>query len=61
MKEPNLDTRPPEDDGHRAHPEHAPNPEERNLEALDRQGYVAMPQREEEFRVWENAAVWPDP
>ncbi|MBI1788044.1 MAG: ribbon-helix-helix protein, CopG family [Acidobacteria bacterium] len=29
------------------------------LEERDRRGYQAQPQREEEFRVWEDAAVWP--
>ena len=30
------------------------------LEERDRRGYLAQPQREEEFRVWENAAAWPE-
>ncbi|HEY1338482.1 MAG TPA: ribbon-helix-helix protein, CopG family [Bryobacteraceae bacterium] len=29
------------------------------LEAQDRRGYLAHPQREEEYRVWEDAASWP--
>jgi hypothetical protein len=29
------------------------------LEEQDRCGYVARPQREEEFRGWEDAAAWP--
>jgi len=29
------------------------------LEAQDRRGYLAQPQREEEFRMWEDAAAWP--
>jgi metal-responsive CopG/Arc/MetJ family transcriptional regulator len=29
------------------------------LEERDRRGYVAQPQRAEEFRVWEDAASWP--
>jgi metal-responsive CopG/Arc/MetJ family transcriptional regulator len=33
---------------------------ELELEARDRRGYLAQPQREEEFRVWENAAAWPE-
>lgn len=32
----------------------------RDLEERDRRGYRAKPQREEEFRPWEDAAVWPD-
>jgi hypothetical protein len=31
------------------------------LEAQDRRGYLAQPQREEEFRTWEDAAAWPEP
>lgn len=34
---------------------------ELELEEADRRGYSAKPQREEEFRVWEEAAVWPEP
>ena len=30
------------------------------LEAQDRCGYLAQPQREEEFRLWEDAAAWPE-
>ena len=30
------------------------------LEEQDRRGYLARPQREEEVRVWENAAAWPE-
>jgi metal-responsive CopG/Arc/MetJ family transcriptional regulator len=30
------------------------------LEDQDRRGYLAQPQREEEYRVWEDAAVWPE-
>jgi len=29
------------------------------LEERDRRGYLAQPQREEEFRIWEDAAAWP--
>ena len=29
------------------------------LEDRDRRGYLARPQREEEFRIWEDAASWP--
>jgi metal-responsive CopG/Arc/MetJ family transcriptional regulator len=32
---------------------------ELELEARDRRGYLAQPQREEEFRIWEDAAAWP--
>jgi metal-responsive CopG/Arc/MetJ family transcriptional regulator len=31
------------------------------LEDRDRRGYLAHPQREEEFRIWEDAASWPRP
>jgi metal-responsive CopG/Arc/MetJ family transcriptional regulator len=34
---------------------------ELELEERDRRGYLARPQREEEFRVWEDAAAWPEP
>jgi len=30
------------------------------LEEQDRRGYLAKPQREEEFRIWEDAAAWPE-
>jgi metal-responsive CopG/Arc/MetJ family transcriptional regulator len=33
---------------------------ELELEERDRRGYLAHPQREEEFRVWEDAAAWPE-
>ena len=33
---------------------------ELELEDLDRRGYLAQPQREEEFRMWEGAAAWPE-
>jgi metal-responsive CopG/Arc/MetJ family transcriptional regulator len=32
---------------------------ELELEEQDRRGYLAHPQREEEFRLWEDAAAWP--
>jgi len=32
---------------------------ELQLEEQDRRGYLAQPQREEEFRIWEDAASWP--
>ena len=44
----------------RALQEHLKHLKERELEARDRQGYLAKPQREEEFRVWEDAAAWPE-
>jgi len=31
-----------------------------DLEERDRRGYLAQPQRSEEFRVWEDAAYWPN-
>ncbi len=34
---------------------------ELELERRDRREYLAQPQREEEFRVWEDAASWPRP
>ena len=30
------------------------------LEERDRRGYETQPQREEEFRVWEDIAAWPE-
>ncbi|MGD0779076.1 MAG: ribbon-helix-helix protein, CopG family [Candidatus Solibacter sp.] len=33
---------------------------EMELEERDRRGYLAQPQREEEFRMWEDAAAWPE-
>jgi metal-responsive CopG/Arc/MetJ family transcriptional regulator len=30
------------------------------MEEQDRRGYLAHPQREEEFRAWEDAAAWPE-
>jgi metal-responsive CopG/Arc/MetJ family transcriptional regulator len=33
---------------------------ELELEERDRRGYLAQPQREEEFRIWEDAAAWPE-
>ena len=32
---------------------------ELELEERDRRGYLAHPQREEEYRIWEDAASWP--
>jgi metal-responsive CopG/Arc/MetJ family transcriptional regulator len=31
-----------------------------DLEARDRRGYQARPQRIEEYRPWEETAVWPE-
>ena len=31
-----------------------------DLEKRDRRGYEAQPQRREEYRVWEEAAAWPE-
>jgi metal-responsive CopG/Arc/MetJ family transcriptional regulator len=33
---------------------------ELDLEERDRRGYLAQPQRREEFSPWENAAAWPE-
>jgi len=41
--------------------EHLKRLRELELEERDRRGYTAQPQREEEFRVWEDAAAWPEP
>ena len=30
------------------------------LEEKDRRGYLAHPQREDEFRIWEDVAAWPE-
>jgi metal-responsive CopG/Arc/MetJ family transcriptional regulator len=32
---------------------------ELELEDRDRWGYLAKPQREDEYRIWEDAASWP--
>lgn len=32
----------------------------RDLEERDRRGYQAKPQRQQEYRPWEDAAVWPE-
>jgi metal-responsive CopG/Arc/MetJ family transcriptional regulator len=32
---------------------------ELELEDRDRRGYLAKPQREDEYRIWEDAASWP--
>ena len=33
---------------------------ELELEEQDRKGYIRHPQREEEFRIWEDSAAWPE-
>ncbi len=33
---------------------------ELELEEQDRRGYAAHPQRQEEFRIWEDSAAWPE-
>lgn len=45
----------------RALAEHLKRLRERELEDRDRRGYLARPQRVEEFRIWEDAAAWPEP
>ena len=40
--------------------EHLKRLRELELEEQDRRGYLAQPQREEDFRVWEDAARWPE-
>jgi len=40
--------------------EHLDRLRELELERQDRQGYLAKPQRKEEFRVWEDSAAWPE-
>jgi len=41
--------------------EHLKRLREMELEEQDRRGYMARPQREDEYRVWEDAAAWPGP
>ena len=45
----------------RALQDHLKHLHELELEARDRRGYLAQPQREKEFRIWEDAAAWPEP
>ena len=40
--------------------EHLKRLSEAGLDEQDRRGYLAQPQREEEFRIWEDAAAWPE-
>ena len=39
--------------------DHLKRVREQELEEQDRRGYMAQPQRQEEFRVWEDAGAWP--
>jgi metal-responsive CopG/Arc/MetJ family transcriptional regulator len=39
--------------------EHLKRLQAQELEAMDRRGYLAQPQRVEEFRVWEETGAWP--
>ena len=43
----------------RALERHLKHLHELELEERDRRGYLAHPQREEEYRVWETVASWP--
>jgi len=45
----------------RALHDHLKHLHELELEARVRRGYLAQPQREKEFRIWEDAAAWPEP
>lgn len=40
--------------------EHLRRLRELQLEERERRGYLAKPQRQEEFSVWEDAASWPE-
>ena len=40
--------------------EHLKRLHDLELEEQDRRGYLAQPQREEECRIWEDAAAWPE-
>ena len=40
--------------------EHLKRLRELELEERDRQGYLAHPQRSEEYHIWENIAAWPE-
>ncbi|HXB71999.1 MAG TPA: ribbon-helix-helix protein, CopG family [Candidatus Acidoferrales bacterium] len=40
--------------------EHLKRLHDLELEERDRRGYRAKPQRDPEFRVWEDAAAWPE-
>jgi len=41
--------------------EHLRRLQVQELEAQERRGYTAQPQRDEEYRVWEDIASWPEP
>lgn len=41
--------------------QHLKHLHELQLEEQDRRGYLARPQRVEEYRIWEDAAAWPVP
>jgi metal-responsive CopG/Arc/MetJ family transcriptional regulator len=40
--------------------EHLKRIRQRELEERDRRGYLAQPQREEEYAGWEEIAAWPE-
>ncbi len=40
--------------------EHLKRRRELELEEQERRAYMAQPQGDEEFRIWEDAAVWPE-
>lgn len=40
--------------------EHLKRLHDRELEARDRRGFTAHPQREEDLLVWEDASAWPE-
>jgi metal-responsive CopG/Arc/MetJ family transcriptional regulator len=44
----------------RALQEHLARLRQMDLEEQDRRGYLAHPQREEEFRAWEDITAWPE-
>jgi metal-responsive CopG/Arc/MetJ family transcriptional regulator len=44
----------------RALEEHLKRLHIRDLEERDRRGYRAKPQRQEEYRPWEDVAAWPE-
>jgi hypothetical protein len=39
---------------------HLKHLQELELEESDRRGYLMPPQQDEEYRIWEEAASWPD-
>lgn len=40
--------------------EHLKRLRELELEEQERRAYMVKPQRDEEFRIWEDVAVWPE-